>query len=129
MEFRTFNLKLCYMIYRTKGITRQMLHKESGESTRTISTQKLGQFPGRGIASDTDKTFICQNVPLFSVEIVVLPLSIRSEALLDLQSQRSMWSWSPKHCVCTGMWSNWWWCRWILSYQFHPPPSSPCKLY
>ena len=86
MEFHTFNLKLCYMIYRTKGITRQMLHKESRESTRTISTQKLGQFPGRLITSDTDKTLICQNVPLFSVEIVVLFLAIRSEGWLDLQS-------------------------------------------
>ena len=86
MEYRTFNLKLCYVIYRTKGITRQMLHKESGESTRTISTQKLGQFPGRGIALDTDKTFICQTLPIFSVETVVLALAIRSEGWLDLQS-------------------------------------------
>ena len=86
MEFHTFNLKLCYMIYRTKGTTRQMLHKESEESIRTISTQKLGQFPGRGITSDTDKMLICQNIPLFSVEIVVLPLAIMSEGWLDLQS-------------------------------------------
>ena len=69
MEFRTFNLKLCYMIYRTKGITQQMPHKEFGESTRTISTQKLGQFPGRGIASDTDKMFICQMYLYFQLKL------------------------------------------------------------
>ena len=45
-----------------------------------------GQFPGRGITSDTYKMLICQNVPLFSVETVVLPLAIRSEGWLDLQS-------------------------------------------
>ena len=83
------------VIYRTKGTTQQMLQKESKESIRTISTQKLGQFPGRGITSDTDKTLIYQNVPLFSGEIVVLPLAISSEGWLDLQSYRSLWSWFP----------------------------------
>ena len=39
----------CYMSYRTKDITQQMLHKESDESIRTTLTQKLGQFPGREI--------------------------------------------------------------------------------
>ena len=44
-----FNLKLCYMSYRTKDITQQMLHKESDKSIRTTLTEKLGQFPGMEI--------------------------------------------------------------------------------
>ena len=47
---------------------------------------KLGQFPGRGITLDTDKMLICQNLPIFSVEIVVLALVISIEGWLDLQS-------------------------------------------